>query len=224
MPSLTRRPNLDRVKRPSNVRRRLITATEKLIEEGRPFTEISVEELITEAGVARSTFYAHFEDKGALLLELAVHASGAIEEGATRWYHLPREATRDDLRAALMELMTSYKKFSRTLAAIAEGAGYDARVRAGYHAVISNRIVEMERSFRSQQEEGGVRADVDVTAIAPWIGWMTERGLFQLVAECDDAAELERHVEGMTTIVWRILYDGTRESSISLDPAERAHQ
>jgi AcrR family transcriptional regulator len=176
----------------------------------RTFAEISVEELITEAGVARSTFYAHFEDKGALLVALAEHVSTAIEEGATRWYHLERDATRDDLRAALFDLVESYRHHQWALAAIVEGAGYDARVKQGYHEVISTRILEMERSFRSQQEEGGFCADINVTTIAPWIGWMTERGLYQLIGNHADDEAVAAHVEGLTDIMWRICYDGSR--------------
>jgi len=208
MASVTRKAKPDRARRRSEVRSRLLVAAEALLEQGRTFTEISVEDLITEAGAARSTFYAHFEDKGALLLELTDHVTSELEVAASRWYRLPRDATREDLRDALAELMTSHLRHRSTLAAVTEAASYDPRVRAEYDASMARRFEEMERGFRGQQAEGGGRADVDPAQVAPWTGWMTERGLFQLLGV--GLASVDSHLEGMTTVIWNTLYEGTR--------------
>jgi AcrR family transcriptional regulator len=208
MASVTRKAKPDRTQRRSEVRSRLLAAAEALLEQGRSFTEISVEDLITEAGAARSTFYAHFEDKGALLLELTDHVTSELEVAASHWYRLSRDATRGDLRDALSELMNSHLRHRFTLAAVTEAAAYDPRVRAEYEDSMARRFEEMERGFRAQQAEGGVRADVDPAQVTPWIGWMTERGLFQLLG--DGPASVRAHLEGMTTVVWNTLYEGTR--------------
>jgi AcrR family transcriptional regulator len=208
MASVTRKAKPDRTRRRSEVRSRLLAATETLLGRGHSFTEISVEDLITEAGAARSTFYAHFEDKGALLLELTDHVTSELEVVASRWYRLPSDATRDDLRDALAELMASHLRHRPTLLAVTEAAAYDPRVRAEYEDSMARRFSEMERGFRTQQADGGVRADVDVAQVTPWVGWMTERGLFQLLG--DGPASVDRHLEGMTTVIWRTFYEGTR--------------
>jgi TetR/AcrR family transcriptional regulator, ethionamide resistance regulator len=208
MASVTRKAKPDRMRRRSEVRSRLLAAAEMLLDRGFSFTEISVEDLITQAGAARSTFYAHFEDKGALLLELTDHVTSELEVAASRWYRLPREATREDLRAALAELMVSHLRHRPTLLAVTEAAAYDPRVRAEYEGSMARRFEEMERGFRAQQLEGGVRADVDPAQVTPWIGWMTERGLFQLLG--DGPASVERYLEGMTTVIWNTIYEGTR--------------
>lgn len=208
MASVTRRARPDRARRRSEVRSKLLVAAETLLEQGRSFTEISVEDLITEAGVARSTFYAHFEDKGALLLELTDHVTSTLEVAASRWYRLPRRATRDDLRDALAELMHSHLRHRPTLAAVTEAAAYEPRVRAEYERSMALRFAEMERSFSAQQLDGGVRPDVDPALVTPWIGWMTERGLFQLLDGGHSA--VEQHLDGMTAVIWRTFYEGTR--------------
>jgi TetR/AcrR family transcriptional regulator, ethionamide resistance regulator len=208
MVSVTRKAKPERSERRSGVRSRLLKATETLLERGRTFTEISVEDLITEAEVARSTFYAHFEDKGELLLELTDHVTRELEVAASRWYRLPADATRADLRDALAELMTSHLEHRLTLAAVVEAAAYDHRVRAEYERVMARRFAEMERGFRAQQRAGGVRADVDTAQVTPWIGWMTERGLFQLLGDGRHAPDAR--LDGMTAIIWRTLYEGTR--------------
>jgi AcrR family transcriptional regulator len=204
MPSVTRKT---RPERRSTVRARLLAAAGTLLERGRSFTEVSVEDLISEAGVARSSFYAHFADKGALLLELAEHVTAELEVVAARWYLLPRGADRDDLRVALHGLLTSYLEHRLTLAAVVEVAAYDERVRAEYDAVMRRRFAEMERGLSIQQREGGVRADVDLARAAPWIGWLIERGLHQLVGLGGSADD---HLEGLTTVIWNTFYEGAR--------------
>lgn len=210
MVSVTRKAKAGGNTRRSEARVRLLRAMEQLLEDGRSFAEISVEDLITAAGVARSTFYACFEDKGALLLELAEHVTAEVEVAAARWYDLPPHATRGDLKEALRELMKAHLQHKLTLVAVVESASFDPRVRAEYEAVMSRRITAMTRAFRTQQRAGGIRADVDVDLVAPWIGWMTERGFFQLLKP--NSVVTEGEIEGMTTLVWRVLYDGTHPS------------
>jgi AcrR family transcriptional regulator len=204
MASVTRKAKQDRAERQSAVPMKLLRAAETLLARGHAFTEISVEDLIIEAGVARSTFYAHFEDKGTLLLRLADHVTVELEEVASHWYHLPGGSTREDLRAAIGDLMAAHLRHRPTLVAVVEASAYDPGVRAEYEAAMRRRFAEMERGFRAQQLNGGVNAGIDIAQITPWIGWMTERGLFQLLS--DGEPSVERHLEGMVEAVWRLLY------------------
>src|SRR4051794_34010288 len=67
MPSVTRKSQSSRAERRDNIRRRLLAVLENLLDKGENFTEVSVERLVSEAGISRSTFYVYFEDKGDLL-------------------------------------------------------------------------------------------------------------------------------------------------------------
>lgn len=209
MASVTRKVRVGRDQRRSQTRLRLLGAVESLLEQGHTFTEISVEQVATTARVARSTFYAHFDDKGALLGALADHVTQVFEVAASQWYRLPRTATREDLKNALHVLVTSHIQHRSTMSAVVEAAAYDPRVRAAYEGVIDRRIAEMERSFLTQQSEGRLHRDVDVEQVTPWIAWMVERAPFQILR--GGSAALEAHLDGMATVVWRTLYEGARE-------------
>lgn len=189
-------------------RRRLLAAAAMILESGRAFTEISVEDLAGEAGLARTTFYEHFADKSALLMELADHVTRVFEDGASRWYRLPAGATRGDLREALRELARTHIDHRFTMSAVVDAAAYDPAIRAAYEAVIEVRIAGMRQSFRDQQRDGAICADIDVENVTPWIAWMTERAPFQLLRRGPDA--LQSHLEGITTVIWRTLYSGSR--------------
>jgi AcrR family transcriptional regulator len=98
MPPVTRKAKVTRATRRDEIAGRLFEIVERLLEEGSAFSEISVEQLITEAGIARSTFYVYFEDKGALMVDLMDRATQDIGAAASDWFELPATATRDDLR------------------------------------------------------------------------------------------------------------------------------
>lgn len=57
MPTVTRRAKQSRAERREAIGNRLFAIVERLLAEGSTFSEISVEQLITEADIARSTFY-----------------------------------------------------------------------------------------------------------------------------------------------------------------------
>ena len=67
MPSVTRRSQSSRLQRRAQIRHRLLEVVEDLLDKGESYTELSVERLVSEAGISRSTFYVYFEDKGDLL-------------------------------------------------------------------------------------------------------------------------------------------------------------
>ena len=94
MASVTRRPHSDRAARRGEIGRRLLVAVEKLLADGESFTEVSVERLVTEAGISRSTFYVYFEDKGDLLQALTADVMIEVIDAARAWWALPADADR----------------------------------------------------------------------------------------------------------------------------------
>lgn len=205
MAMTTRRVRVSRATRREEIGQRLLTAAERLLDEGTSFAAISVEQLITGAEIARSTFYVYFEDKGALVLELADRVTREVGDAASAWFKLQPGATRNDLRSALGEIAEEYARHRHMLAAVVEASAYDERVRAQYAGVMEHRFRDMSTSFRDQQLAGLIALDLDVEAVAPWLAWMIERGLYQLTDDSEKPAA--EHLEGMTTIVWETLYE-----------------
>ncbi|WP_084027707.1 TetR/AcrR family transcriptional regulator [Mycobacterium avium] len=200
-----RKGKVSRAARREEIAQRVFAAAERLLAEGASFAEISVEQLITGAAIARSTFYVYFEDKGALLGELTERVTQELGEAASAWFTLPSGSTRDDLKAALGTLVGAYRQHRHMLAAVAETAAYDPRVRAQYDRVMERRFEDMNVSFREQQAAGLIRADLDVTIISPWLAWMLDRGLYQLTGDSHDQSD--KRLDGMTTVIWQTLYE-----------------
>ena len=90
MGSVTRKTSVDRGKRRDEIEAKLLAAVENLLESGESFTEISVERLVKEADISRSTFYVHYNDKGHLLERLTEDVIADFLEAASGWWDLPR--------------------------------------------------------------------------------------------------------------------------------------
>jgi TetR/AcrR family transcriptional regulator, ethionamide resistance regulator len=208
MAPVTRKAKVTRATRREEIAGRLFEIVERLLAEGSAYSEISVEQLITEAGIARSTFYVYFEDKGALMVELMDRATQDIGAAASDWFELPATATRKDLRKALSRLAQGYRRHGRMLSAVIEAAAYDPRVRDEWAAVLQRRFQDMNDSFVPQQKNGAIRADIDVASVTPWLALMFERGFYHLVGQGGDVPKWA--LEGATSVVWQTLYEGTR--------------
>src|SRR3954469_4925475 len=101
MPSVTRRRSASRESRRDELRVRLLEVVERLLAEGEGFTEISVERLVAEAGMARSTFYVYFEDKGDLLRAWFAEITDELRGAASTWWQLRTAPSYEAVRAAL---------------------------------------------------------------------------------------------------------------------------
>ncbi|MCG5440365.1 TetR/AcrR family transcriptional regulator [Micromonospora foliorum] len=162
MPSITRR-------RPRNpegraaVEARVLAATERLLREGTRFTDLGVQRIAAEAGVARSTFYTHFRDKTELLMRLAGTMRESSFDRTGEWD--PGEP--GDPLARLTEIFADviriYRTYAPVLAAVSEVAAYDEAVREYWAAGLEQFVARTVDVLRAEQQAGRTPADLDVT-------------------------------------------------------------
>lgn len=211
MPSVTRRSQSTRSRRRDEARHRLLGVVERLLAQGESFTEISVERLVSEAGMSRSTFYVYFEDKGDLLRAWFEEVTKEISDAATDWWQLDAGASNADLRAALDKVVKTYKPHTALMAATYDAAAYDVSVRELVEGMMSANAAGLRKHMKAGQSGGFVDPDLPVAQTASWLTWMAERGLHQLVRTAS-GAELERLIDAYTAIVWNTLYAPTRSA------------
>ncbi|NMO01432.1 TetR/AcrR family transcriptional regulator [Gordonia sp. TBRC 11910] len=185
--------------------RRATEAAEALLVEGVPFADLSVEQVISRAGIARSTFYAHFDDLGHLLRALGEGVVGDVVDAARLWMGLEDGVSHDKLRAAVEQIIKTYRKRQRLLAALAEASTSDPVVREEFHSMFAAGHAELAKHIERGQAAGFVRPDVDPEPTAGWIVWMVERGLYQQVRVAKPRM-VQRNVDALTDIIWQTLY------------------
>lgn len=205
MPSVTRKRQSSRAEKRDALRDRLLEVVERLLGEGESFTEISVERLVSQAGISRSTFYLYFEDKGDLLRAWFSGITGELEAVAGEWWALGPEATREHLRGALARIVGSYRPHTTLMAALYDAAAYDDGVRTLVSAMMARNIAGLRKHIKAGQRAGSIHAGLLADQTAGWLTWMAERGLHQLVRTASDA-EVARLVDAYTDIVWNTLY------------------
>ncbi len=209
MPSVTRRSQSSRAQRREEIRDRLLAVVERLLSDGESYTEISVERLVSEAGLSRSTFYVYFQDKGALLRAWFGEIEAEIAAAARDWWALGRESTRDQLRVALDRVVKTYRPHTTLMAAMYDAAAYDQAVRELVGEMMDRNIAGLRKHIKVGQRDRFIDPDLLAHQTAAWLTWMAERGLHQLVRDAGDA-ELERLIDAYTSIVWNTLYAPVR--------------
>jgi TetR/AcrR family transcriptional regulator, ethionamide resistance regulator len=209
MPSVTRRRQSSREQRREDVRDRLLAVVEDLLAEGESYTELSVERLVSEAGISRSTFYVYFEDKGDLLRSWFTEIEAELEDAAGDWWALDAGSRREDVRTALDRVVKAYRPHTTLMAAMYDAAAYDPGVRELVEGMMGANIAGLRKHIRAGQREGFIDAALPPQQTAQWLTWMAERGLHQLVRKAGDT-ELERLIDAYTAIVWNTLYAPAR--------------
>jgi AcrR family transcriptional regulator len=196
-----------REERRARLARYFVEVVEPLLEAGESYADVSVERLIKEVDISRSTFYVYFDDKGDLLGAMAADVTRDLAEAGSAWFELATDASRADLRDALSALFGTYRKHQTLLGAITEAAAYDPRVRAQHLALVEEAVRGLADHIAAQQKAGGAPKHLDPRRTAQWLTWMYERALYQLVGPAS-AGESRKLLDSATDLVWRALYEG----------------
>jgi AcrR family transcriptional regulator len=157
----------------------LRTALGELLADGTSFRELSVERLCAQAGIARSTFYLHFEDKFAMLQALSAATLLRLYSAQRVWIGAGAEVTLQDVRRGMRELFELFHADEAVLRAVAEASVYSPAIRVSYHDAVLDYARAIERFIRKGQSGGWVK-DVQPAHTAVALAWMTERTVSQV--------------------------------------------
>ncbi|MFD0787331.1 TetR/AcrR family transcriptional regulator [Micromonospora azadirachtae] len=200
MPSITRRRSAGADRR-LTVESRILATTERLLAEGESFTELGVQRIAQEAGVARSTFYMHFADKTQLLLRLAESFTDAAFGVAGEWEPAKLGASAGDsvgldtLVGGFRQIIAIYRRHSGVLAAINEVSGYEPAVRRFWRARLDQFLTRTVQVLEEEQQAGRAPQDVDIAAASRLIVLGGERFLSDHVATDDGSGDEAAAIE-----------------------------
>lgn len=200
---MTRKSRTSRAGKRDEVTTALLANVERLLQD-ESWTDLSVERICAESGVARSTFYLFFEDQGHLLTVLADQALEAITNAGEGWWSLPRDAAREDLVAAVASIFDAYAEHGTLLTAVVEAASYDERVREQFDSLMERSFSAVTEHIARAQEEGWMDPALDADSVAHWLSWMGESGLRVMLHR--DSRHRTKMLEAYADIVWNVLY------------------
>jgi AcrR family transcriptional regulator len=186
-------------------RGQVLAAATRLLQADQSYTELSVEQVLREAGISRATFYAHFGNKGELLSALAEDVIDSMLTSAAPWWTVSGRPDEDALAGMVATITDAYLGRHAVMAAVVEVATYDIAVRTQLHRLVNRSIDALAQHISTGQDLGFVDPDHDPARVAGWIVWMTERGLYKLVRTAEPD-QRRRYLTALTHTIWNALY------------------
>ena len=191
--------------RRDQLRTQVLSIVEQQLRSGASYADVNVANVVAEAGISRSTFYAYFVDKTTLLRTWYAEFTEVILDAAQAWWSLDGTATRDDVRAALERIMDAYRAHPELMAATHEAIGTDHGVRQAVDAAMRRYIDGLGAHIETGQAGTDVDPSLPAAETAYWLQWMAERGLHQM-ARAESESTQQRLAEAYAGIVWNTLY------------------
>jgi AcrR family transcriptional regulator len=174
----------------------------RLLEQGKPFKDLTVDELAREAGLSRTAFYFYFPGKTQVLLAAASEITDVAFGIADEWWS-GEGPPGDLLRKAVAGNVQVYVQHASVIRTMVEATYYDPEVRAFYAAAMERFVRAATDYLRHEQRAGRLR-DLDPEAVAPVLIWMGERCHDVLIGtEHRDPDEV---VEALVTVWQHTLY------------------
>ncbi|GGK20997.1 hypothetical protein GCM10011583_61190 [Streptomyces camponoticapitis] len=210
MPSITRSPS-DSEENRAKVESAVFEAVRKLLDSGMKYTEISVQKIIVEAQIARSTFYAHFRDKSDLLSRLGRELNKRFFDEATSdaldiWDAVESPDGLRGITKILEEAIARHRKHFSVLSAISETAAYDTSVHNFYTTDLEEFEERVVTDLRRRQEKGMTDNRMDPISAGRIIVWGGEQAIAHHIGKVDQSGDAAFALE-LASIWWYGAYN-----------------
>jgi TetR/AcrR family transcriptional regulator, ethionamide resistance regulator len=115
-------------------RERIIRATEEVVRR-RSYSELTVDEVMREAGLGRTIFYRHFDDLGDLLMRASREAIEELFEAQRSLVDTGSGGATEAVRRAMTAAVDVYQRHGPLLRCVSEAAAADEQIAEGYAAM-----------------------------------------------------------------------------------------
>ena len=177
----------------------------RLLSDGVPFKNLTVDELARGAGLSRTAFYFYFAGKEEALMSAAAEAAEELYAKADSWWH--GEGPPEQLvRAALEGILQVYVEHAALLRTAVEVAGYNPEFDKFYKSLL-DRFVRATADHLRREEAAGRLRPLDCDVVAEALVWQAERCNYVLIKQGRSPQEL---VASLTKVWVHALYpDGS---------------
>ena len=180
----------------------IFAATERLLEKV-PLHEISVAQIIAEAGISRATFYFYFSSKFSVVSRLLARVMDEVYEAVRPFRDRTPDEPRDRvLRRSLEASASVWSSHRAVLRAAAEHWHAIPELRDIWLGLVDRFTQALANDINHERAEGFAPAGPDSRRLAATLIWTTERCLY--VAGLGDDGQLadERATVDTITALW----------------------
>ncbi|MGQ0465012.1 MAG: TetR/AcrR family transcriptional regulator [Sporichthyaceae bacterium] len=189
----------------SGARRREATAAaivgglRRLLSDGEAYSTMSIDQIVTAAGVSRATFYKHFTDKNQVMFRLAYEiVEQRFSIGAEQL--ADPQITRDAVEAMVTAMVDRWMSEARLLEAVLELAALDPTMRATWVDAV-HEVAAMFAKLMCAHWADGPSAYADPETLGEVLAWMFERSAHQLTR---DPTRRDAVIGAISEVMWRV--------------------
>lgn len=165
----------------------ILEATERLLRE-RPLHQLSVADIIDEAGVSRTSFYAYFASKTAVIAEALREVMDQVMVAVRPLHQQSGADAEGAIRVSLRQWVEVCKTHGALLRTVSEEWPHDAEIRRLWFETLETVTAGTARVIRGARAGGQAPDGTDPRALAACLMWGYERVLH--VALVGDAVGL----------------------------------
>lgn len=176
----------------------------------RPFAELSVADVIEEAGVSRASFYFYFGSKYALLARLAERISASVFGFGRAWFDGAGAGhARPELVEAVGGAFDTWTTHAAVLRALIESGPAGVETATLWEDLMRSFTDAATARIERDRASGAAPADrPDARTLAASLVWMTERALYLSISGGERAFDDRAHaVDALAEVWWRAIYE-----------------
>src|ERR1700761_1249289 len=154
----------------------VLDATERLLAQ-RPFSELSVNDVIDEAGISRTSFYAHFDSRTAVIAECLRRVMGQIAVAVDPFLAESEADPEAAIRASIRRWVAVAREHGAVLRTVSEVWPHDERLRELWFSIMARFSAGTARVIETARGAGQAPSGADAEQLAACLMWGYERVL-----------------------------------------------
>jgi AcrR family transcriptional regulator len=191
---------------PTRAQAAILSAAEQLLQE-RPLHELSVGDIIAAAGISRSSFYAYFNSKTAVIAAGLRRVMDQVTIAVAPFHAQPAADPEPAVRISLQRWVSVCKRHGALLRAVSEEWPHDEELRDLWFEMLDTMAAGTAKVIGDARRAGQAPAGAPPRALAACLMWGYERVLHvSLVGEAAGLAAPDAIVEPLTQMMIGGLY------------------
>ncbi len=195
--SVTRQRTLERR---AAIERSILDAVAELLAE-RSFRDVTVEEVMTVAGLTRTAFYRYFPDLEAVLLRLMAEVADALGDASSTWLESDDDEA-DVLFDAGKKLAAVYAERGRLLLAFTDAAGSGLDIESAWREAVEQFVADSSERIGRLRDAGVAKVENSVETSRALV-WMTERYLLEVFGHRSGGNVTIDEATNVLVTIWR---------------------
>jgi AcrR family transcriptional regulator len=189
----------------------LLASAERLLDD-RKIADLTVADVLSDAGVSRASFYFYFASKHDLVIALSDEIMGEVEQTAMPWLERAELEPAEAVRTAIRDTLGVWERHGAVLRAIAESWHASPELGDVWGGSVERFVARARAQIERERASGAAPQDgPNAGALAAALIWMNERAFYLWSSRAEpELGDQETVVETLTAIWVGAIYGSGR--------------